>query len=244
MKTLTVSDLHGKPYWSYVNDDTIHLYDLVIFLGDYVDSFDVPNIEMLQNLNLLVEFKKRHPEKVILLWGNHDVQYFFDSEMHRCSGFRPEMKTDFQYIFYFNRNLFQLAHQIDNYLWSHAGVHVGWYNFRFDNQKYPIKNGEKDTRFELPKEGNLAERLNLAFELGHEYLFDCGWYRGGIHKMGGPLWCDKKELYTKPLFGYHQIVGHTQLNDIKTYKNYKGDNTSVTFTDCLDNCSDLLTLNI
>lgn len=35
MKTLTIGDLHGLPHWKRIDSEQ---YDVIIFLGDYVDS--------------------------------------------------------------------------------------------------------------------------------------------------------------------------------------------------------------
>ena len=50
-------------------------YDKVVFLGDYVDSFTISNIASYENLKDIIRLKKRDPNKVVLLLGNHDIQY-------------------------------------------------------------------------------------------------------------------------------------------------------------------------
>jgi hypothetical protein len=61
-----------------------------------------------------------------------------------------------------------------------------------------------------------------------------GHHRGGHDDVGGPLWADKIETYTKPLNGYHQIVGHTPVPYPKTYDFF--DLTKVTYCDCNPVC--------
>jgi len=136
-------------------------------------------------------------------------------------------------LFTTNQNLFQYAFQVKNYLWTHAGVHRGWYQFNIEQQKYIIRDGHKLEWLELEKDGNVADILNFCFEAKHQPLFDCGFYRGGRAKVGGPLWADKIEVYKKPLDGYHQIVGHTRIKEIKHYNQYANKNTTVTFLDCM-----------
>ena len=79
MKTLTVGDLHGKDVWKEI--DTIR-YDKIIFVGDYVDCFTTSNVEIKHNLEQIIRYKKDNMDKVVLLLGNHDVQYTTMSNSH------------------------------------------------------------------------------------------------------------------------------------------------------------------
>ena len=71
---------------------------------------------------------------------------------------------------------------------------------------------------------NLLERSTFR---GH--LYDIGIDRGG-YGYGGPLWADMKETFTDMLHGYNQIVGHTNVEEIRTVS-YTG--RSITYTDVL-----------
>ena len=138
MNIVSIGDIHGKTDWKSPvlghdpstntgSKTTIDDYDLVIFQGDYVDDFTVESSVMKHNLIEIIELKKKYPDKVILLFGNHDLQYFSNDYIHRCSGYRPEMMHDFGDLFRKNEELFQATYQHKNYLWTHAGVHTGWY---------------------------------------------------------------------------------------------------------------------
>jgi len=63
-------------------------------------------------------------------------------------------------------------------------------------------------------------------------LVDCGYIRNGRFQVGGPLWADKTETWTKSLKNYHQICGHTHLDKI-AHNESKKDNTSITYIDAL-----------
>lgn len=222
MKILSIGDLHGN----FVLDNVkslIDKYDKIVFMGDYVDSFTLNNLTINKNLYDLIEFKKANSDKVVLLLGNHDLQYLFTNSIHRCSGYRPEIRFDLYDIFNKNKELFQIAYQKDNYLWTHAGVHTGWYKQRFN--KFLVKNNLKHL--------NIVDQLTHAFKLYEESLFDVGWRRGGMYDIGGPFWCDKAELLSNPLRGYHQIVGHTRVEYPRTI--YTHNDTSVTFIDVIEN---------
>lgn len=240
MKIITIGDIHGYDTWkkainySKINNE-IHIsqFDLIIFVGDYVDDRIKTDMEILNNLLEIIELKKRYPSKVILLWGNHDVQYLLGTKKHGCSGYRPSMWFKLHSLFTENEKLFQLAFQIDNYLWTHAGVTIGFYNFQIKNQKYVIRDGVKLEWLEIDKSGNISDILNFCFEARHQPIFDCGIIRDGDAKVGGPLWADFIELYKKPIPNLNQIVGHTRRKKIDHYTNYKNKDTSTTFVDCM-----------
>jgi len=221
MKILTIGDVHGRNLWKNAGDinelllaDFQPEYDKYVFLGDYCDSFTKSNVEIIHNLKEIIEFKKRYNDNVILLWGNHEMHYLTTNKKHQCSGFRGTMWFDLNEIFRENYKLFQLAYQHNNYLFTHAGVHKGWYKFKFK---------EYDTQ------KTLADSLNFQFERNLDILFDVGFMRGGLNKVGGPLWLDKEHGCRKPLDGYHQIVGHTHTKKIITCR--KDKNTTITFCD-------------
>jgi len=262
-KIMVIGDLHGRNVWKMFGDITYLLkmeignvdydivptdYDYYVFLGDYCDAFDKTNIEIKENLLEVLRFKDIYPRNVILLWGNHELHYVLDTPWkpegkYECSGKRQEMHFELYEIFNRNFTKFQMAFQVENYLFTHAGVHKGWYNDRFVKQ-YPELE-EKMAKFELeyPNE-TLADKLNFAFDHRMECIFDVGHRRGGHCKVGGPLWLDK-QLANKPLEGYHQVVGHSACKDIHTLKPYKGkDDTSITFIDVLHHSKAFYAVNI
>ena len=63
-KILTIGDLHGKDIWKKL---TMESYDKVIFIGDYCDSYDTTDEEMVHNLLDIIEYKKSNPKNIILL---------------------------------------------------------------------------------------------------------------------------------------------------------------------------------
>lgn len=230
IKTLTIGDLHGRDIWEQFADlslliDTPNLkteYDKYIFLGDYTDSFVETNVKILHNLKRLIKLKNNYPDEVILLLGNHDLQYLLGYELHGCSGYRPEAYFDLHELFRENRNKFQAAFQIDSIIWSHAGIHHGWYEYEFP--------------YESP---NVADDINTAFLQGVDCLFDVGHSRGGWKHQGGPFWADRNETSKKPLKGFSQVMGHTPVDSIqemecpKRFKNKNKDNFLL-YCDCTD----------
>jgi len=217
MKTISIGDTHGLDVLTTINN-IVYKYDKVIFVGDYVDSFYIDDVVIRQNLLDIIEFKRANPDKVVLLLGNHDVQYLLGYAKHGCSGYRPSMTYYLHSIFKDNIKLFQLAYQIKDTIWTHAGIHEGWYRFRF-----------KPFTEEFP-ELTLAEQLNIAFSREYDAIFDVGYRRGGMYDIGGPLWCDANELKSSPVRGYNQIVGHTHIDYIQKMNLH---NKELTFIDVL-----------
>jgi len=240
LRVISVGDVHGFDtwkqalnYWRPEEEETlIDQFDYIIFIGDYVDDFDHTDEQIYKNLLEIIELKEKYPHKVILLWGNHEMHYLFGPTQHKCSGYRTSMYLRLNTLLNEKRDLFQLAFQIKNYLWTHAGVHRGWYADNIERQTYVIRKGQECEWLEIDKSGTIADTLNFCFEAQHQPIYDCSFYRSGRAKVGGPLWADFIETYRKPILNYHQIIGHTRRSQIDTYTNYKGD-TSTTYVDCM-----------
>ena len=219
MKIITIGDIHGSHAWKTIKPGD---WDNIIFIGDYVDSVFYHDKEIKKNLEEIIDLKKLYPEKVILLWGNHDLSYFFSGdERHYASGFRKNLLPDFLSLYTANRKLFQAAFAIDHYLWTHAGVVQKWFNDYIAGQ---IKKSDR----------NLAFTLNRLFDAYYLPLFHVGRLRGGLNEKGGIFWADKSETENDPLMGYHQIVGHTKTSSgVRVSNHYRAD-TTLTWVDCLE----------
>jgi predicted phosphodiesterase len=217
MKHIIVSDIHGKDVWKEIN---IKKYDKVVFLGDYVDHFTAADFTIESNLEHIINFKKRHSDKVELLLGNHDIQYLYYPHF-QCSGFRPTMQRGLTYLFNKHKKCFNVAYGRGNYLFTHAGVTNAWYNENIMSHKLDELRESSES---------LAELLNQINESRYRHLLHTvGYHRNG-EGNGGITWADRKETMTDTLHGYHQIVGHTPVEETHTVS-YTG--RSVTYTDIL-----------
>jgi len=241
MKICTISDIHGRVIWKEFADikflltateetvsdgNFVPQYFKYVFIGDFVDSFTLSNEVIEKNLLEIIRFKKLYPEYVELLWGNHDVNYFVNKPWNKMegyvSGYRAEAHHNLFEIFDKNKELFKVAYQKNNHIFSHAGIHFGWYHFIFTKaiKEYP--------EF---KNMSIAEQLNTAFDYNIKCLHDIDLYRGGHQKQGGPFWCSKDLLWNKPLKYTHQYVGHTPLDNVVVRK--INESTTITFIDVL-----------
>jgi hypothetical protein len=189
-------------------------------MGDYVESTDIDNLFMKKNLIDIIGLKKKYPDKIVLLWGNHDIQYLLGKD-HFCSGYRPQMKQELFEIFNSNAYLFTLAFQAGDYLWTHAGINAWWYEFRF----LPFAEKQKE-------QASIAELLNIAFDKRYKAIFDVGYSRDGDTESGGPLWCDIEELEDDPWLELNQIAGH---NRVDQFERIKKNNIEIVFIDILHN---------
>lgn len=222
MKIISIGDIHGRNDWKKID---VNKYDLIVFVGDYTDSYVYDDEVILSNLMDIIQLKKDYPNKVILLLGNHDLQYFFLNEGYQCSGFRGSMAASLDYVFKENKDLFQIAHQVENTIWTHAGISKGWYEY---NKKEIDEVAEK---FETK---NLADTFNHMLMMNRNYnslLHQVGRHRSGRYKHGGITWADRMETKNNYLEGYHQIVGHTPIGSITLYGD---DKNSIRYIDVLN----------
>jgi hypothetical protein len=213
MKTLSIGDIHGR----YVLDNIdTNKYDKIIFMGDYVDSFKISDLYMLNTLDKIIKFA-RNNKNVVLLLGNHDLQYMMThtkhNNIHLCSGYREKMHLDFYKMFNDNIDLFHPIYQIENTIWTHAGIVSDWYNRRFLNDYNGFFNEGED----YVETFSISELINRAFNERLSTLFDVGEARGGRHICGGPFWADYREHAISPLRGYIQIIGHTPRRKIEHF---------------------------
>lgn len=221
MKILVISDLHGKDVWKQANTSD---YDRIVFLGDYTDGYIFDDETIYTNLNTIIRQKQEHPDKFILLIGNHDAQYLHFPR-YRCSGFREQAQPELSALFMKYDKLFQIAYQQGDFLFTHAGVTTKWL------AHFLAQTGR---HINLPtSEVNLAGLLNEIHQQSdgiRDILFDAGPVRGGRQALGGPVWADRSETKVDYLTGFHQIVGHTPVSDFGTMGNKE---SSITYTDVL-----------
>lgn len=234
MKIVTIGDIHGRKNWKEIVKKNPG--SKFIFIADYLDTYrseDIDDLEAIENFQEIIDFKISNPKNVILLIGNHDAQYIFGPKFattRRMYQFYYEISD----MFKLNKNLFQMAYQKDNYLWTHAGITNGWLEESYPQLlNYGLKNDFS----------NLADTLNNASKDSNGLkIFDkVSSYRGGFDRFGSSIWADIQELYLDMLDNCHQITGHNKVLNVNTV----GDkNTSVTFTDCLWNKTEPFIINV
>lgn len=212
--TIVLGDLHGLTYWENIVADNSGCR--FIFLGDYLDPYEeLSDNAIVSNLRKIIEFKANNPTNVILLLGNHDMHYL-TSKITKATRYNRFWADKISQIFQNNMHLFQYAYQVNNHIFTHAGISHKWFskNFQGDISR------------------NIADQLNNPKAEQEKALFCCGEARGGLRgTLSGIFWADIDEL-SEPLPGYTQIVGHNRVDDIEEYTNNGG---KIIFCDCLHN---------
>jgi predicted MPP superfamily phosphohydrolase len=218
MKLIAIGDLHGKDVWKQIDESR---FDKIIFTGDYVDSRNISPNQIIENLKYLIICKKLLPDKIVLLLGNHDIQYS-EYPKYRCAGFNSKFQPVITTLFRDNYSLFQVAFQANNYLFTHAGLSNQYVQFNLTSFYDAI----------IRKEITAAELLNQIHQSHDQFvLHTVGPGRNGFDRFGGLTWADYNETRFNPLTGYHQVVGHSRVSQIIT----EGDQyTSITYIDVLD----------
>jgi hypothetical protein len=213
--TLVCGDLHGR---LEIARELLEEKDKrIIFIGDYVDSFD-RSIEDQQELLEMILDALDTREDVSALMGNHELSYL--EPMHyKASGFKWVLDSNMRAKNLYPRMRVQLDHWIeeDGFLFTHAGVSLNW---------IPKKDKEDPLGF-------LA-----AAPLSHMYAI--GYSRGGNSTCGGPLWCDYYDEFV-PLPGVKQVFGHTARTN--TVPGIRHDGEGNYCVDCLDRVTEILEIS-
>lgn len=204
MKVIAIGDIHGRTVWKRIVEREKDA-DKIIFIGDYLDSYDKINgFEQAENLKEIINFKIENPTKVILLFGNHDFHYIVDGE--RYSGYQNGFSFEYKDILNkaLNKDLMQMCYVQDfgegngRFLFSHAGVSNVW-----------CKKWEIDVN-------HIEESINLLFKYKPFAFKFSGWDPYGDDPQQSPIWVRPKSLMLYKVEGYTHVVGHTiQLDGIK-----------------------------
>lgn len=208
---LVIGDIHGSGVWKRVMEHYITSHgdpDLIIFIGDYFDSEDIGVHKEFKNFEEILELRRKNPQQVVLLVGNHDFHYmpwavaraiqytgFRRSKIYRAT---PELNKALQ------RGHLQACYIHKNMIFTHAGISQVW----LDNHNLTISQDE----------------INKAFvETPHIFHFLDDPKKERIPRPSGsnvwqsPMWIRPKALKTVLPEGYTQIVGHSHHEDIREY---------------------------
>lgn len=224
-----VGDLHGRihSFELAIEKFEKEKLDKLVLMGDYMDSHDATDTELLYLLEQIINYKKENPHKVILLLGNHDIHYIHSPE-YRCSGYRPSMQNEVYKLFLDNRDMFQVAWLNGDYMATHAGILTEWYSKYYDRLSY------YEDKLNIYKRDNLDVLLNnISMTSDAWMLYSVPVVRGGyVGSVGGIVWADSTEIKEKGcIHRFNHIVGHNSVKSIETFVGKGG--PAVTFVDCL-----------
>lgn len=220
IRIAVIGDLHGKSCWKNMLEGRFDSFDKIVFMGDYSDDSWVKfsDEEIVNNLKEVIEFKKNHDDKVILLIGNHDFQYIVGYPT--ASRYRKSYAKEMHEIFDNNAKLFNPIYIDNNYIFTHAGITNGWIDYI--KEKYYIKDINID---------NIYDIVNIVYKSDKDDCNIASFRRGGRSRFAGILWSDIEDLYEDAWTGYNQVVGHNRVNVGTVIKN---DNYAVYMSDHFD----------
>lgn len=209
MELLVIGDIHGNPSWKkLVKEET---FDEAVFIGDYFDNkAGYPLQEEWDNFLEIVDYKKRNPETTTLLIGNHDFHYI-PGIKQKYSGYN--IATDQQFKEFWSRNidLFQIAHQKGEFLFTHAGVSPVW-----------LEKSAEITGWEDKLE-ELSDILNSLFRFTPRKFSFTGLDMYGDSVTSSPIWIRPNSLEESNKGSeiskrFTQVVGHTVQNNLSHVK--------------------------
>jgi len=210
MKIIAIGDTHGRHNWQQVVEAEKEA-DLYIFMGDYFDAKEkIDTAQQLTNFANILAFKLAHPQKVVLLFGNHDYHYLPDATQ-QYNGYQeaeaPAISAAINKAL--QLQLLQLCYIHQQYLFSHAGFSVTWCmaNMGVDQVHQP--------------KAFVAQANQLLYQKPHCLQFTPGTNNDvfGYDVTQSPVWIRPHILMTDMLPFYTQVVGHTPQNMITIENN-------------------------
>jgi hypothetical protein len=202
---LIVPDIHGRDFWRPALDYP----GQIIFLGDYTDPYPSEGFTQenaYQNLLEIVELKRQNPDRVTLLVGNHELHYYNDE--YRSSRFSEEYYERYHKLLTGEESLFQVCKQVDEYLFTHAGVTEAWQSLHC-RVLDEMRRSDIDSRLPI-----MELALNKLFHHDKSVFYEISRHRGGGHPCGSPLWADIREHIDEACGltrRVKQVFGHTML---------------------------------
>jgi len=195
---LVIGNVHGRlskveKFLKYKPEET-H-----IFTGDYVDSFNASDEEILYTLKKVIE------SDAILLLGNHDIHYLTNSPF-MCSGYNYHMTKGLNEIYEEFIDRFVPVTEVDGFVITHGGISEGL------SQRF-IKGAMKENSV---SEILIAEWNEfLKSRKKGSVIFNIPRCRGGRDPFGGIFWADYRDekFYDIPqIFGHSKVLGNRIKN--------------------------------
>lgn len=209
---IIIPDVHGRTFWKQSVEDASPEED-ILFLGDYLDPYPYEGItpeSSIKRFEEILELKKKFPEKVTLLLGNHDLMGYHTDEMGYCRTDLENLER-IRKLFYANHGLFQMAAIREKhgkkFVFSHAGILRRWAEMP---EVASILSVTPDNLEEI------VNRLNRMWQDKDPSLFAAlnhiSRIRGGTDNYGSPVWADMDEWSREDADypGFYQIFGHSQ----------------------------------
>lgn len=185
-------DIHGRDNWrTYIAEK----FDHIIFIGDYFDNEKIPGDRQIANFIEILDWKRRWPNKVHLLFGNHDYHYLSGiNEVY--SGWEYKWSKDIVEVLNSNIHYLQPSFTLGNVVFCHAGITNAF-----------AERVNLDT-------ANIDISLQHIFETDRKAFALYGDCTDGNAIDQSSIWVRPPYLVKDKLKGYQFVVGHTQQERI------------------------------
>lgn len=218
MAIIVVSDIHASARWrSMVSQRKAG--DEIIFLGDYFDRRGAGPFADSQVRNFLeiCEYARTRPP-VTLIMGNHDYNY--TPWAYGDFSWEPEAREISQALMSRIRMIEMVAVRLEldrPLIFSHGGLTQTF--LRIHGLKSPEEVNrlwrDEPEAFEwIPRDPDTGSRSD----------------RYGDDPWQSPLWARTQALYEDGVRGYDQVVGHTIVPEVESFRTGHGDTVLMTCT--------------
>ena len=223
-KVVIISDVHGRDQWKHIVAQEKDA-DKFVFLGDYFDSFNISAVEQMHNFKEIVEFKETSftnegtddqcKTRVIMLLGNHDYHYYPGIDETSTSGYQTRMAVVIKQLVEENKHHFQIAHRMDQFVFSHAGLSTTWLDdmvvgWNVDNMVDKVNEIFKYSPHAI---GYRSYRMVSDTEVYGSQGYGDETYQGPLWIRPRSLMAANKDTLRKQII---QVVGHTHQDQIDT----------------------------
>ena len=170
----------------------------------------------------IIEFKKKRPDNVVLLYGNHDFEYL-PGVFEKSNRFDGLNSQTISWLLMKTIDLFEgVAYAIgEDYLVTHAGVTSDWKNTYLPH----VADIKPSSMAAAINDLWRKDKTPFSFSancLGNDFF--------GEDPHHSPIWVRPESLCLHNLYkgtSVKQIVGHTKMKEIAEV-------ADVVFVDCLD----------
>ncbi len=154
-----------------------------------LENSKVNLVEQIHNFKEIIEYKEKGECEVIMLIGNHDHHYFPEIGNTGTSGYQMTLAPSIMQVIDENRQHLQMAYQMGEYLFTHAGVSSKFMDNVFGK-------GEWKTETIAEQLNELFKHKPRTFEFGMAVDMNAGWLLDptGDNEDQSPIWIRPRSL--------------------------------------------------
>lgn len=219
MKIIAIGDIHGRDLWKYITLN--ETFDKLVFIGDYFHSYNIDGEAQIQNFKDILQYKKDNPEKVVLLFGNHEYHYL-RAVKETYGGYQIPRALYIQELLEdaIKNDLIQMCFAHGKYIFTHAGITKTWC-----------------ASHDIDLNQDVEQSINDLFKWKTVPAFrSTGLDKYGDDITQSPIWVRPNSLLRDHIEGYTHVVGHTEYTSII----FAG--KSAIFIDCLGTSREYLVI--